>query len=52
MNAIWQTTVITKNMLVILELVAAGAFDFSIFMINFSREYFAFFPRVYFTESS
>lgn len=28
MNAIWQTTVITKNMLVILELVAAGAFDF------------------------
>jgi len=40
-------------LLVILELVSAGAFDFSVFMINLSREYFAFFPGyVYFTDSS
>lgn len=30
-----------------------AAFDFSIFMINFSKEYFAFFPGyVYFADSS
>lgn len=41
------------NILVILELVEAGTFDFSIFSINFSRENFAFFPGyVYFAGSS
>lgn len=47
-----RPTTITKNILVILELMAAGAFDFSSFMINLSREYFSFFPGyVYFTDS-